>query len=191
MKKREGSVEYNSGQVGDLIRPANDVLSTDLRRYQRRLRASGAGVLYFAIWGVCRLILLAIFTEDNFVAEGVEELNADPVFAGSRTAAMVGIIIVMTIFLGIGVLLRYSVFAAARRESLGIQKNRFYIVLAVFMLLLSITSISSFFIAFLSGNTNNAPQGTSLLVETANAYTLAELIHSSFKLRKLRKQSGE
>ena len=145
--------------------------------------------MYFALWSSVKMLLLMTFVEgegESF-ASIIHQIKADEFMGRHPWMWAVYIFGIMLILVLIDLAIRFSLYKAAKKDSLGIKKGKGYILLALLLLLMSLLSIIAYILGMRNGQEEIGSGIVSTIVELANFYTIAELIRSSFKLGSLRR----
>ena len=148
-----------------------------MRRYQNLLTVSGLGVIVFGLWSVLKTILLLFFKK---------ELLAN---VPDDTLFRVILFIIIGLILLIDFLIRLYVGLSARTEGFGKKKGYAYIVFAVILALLSLTSLVMIF--FDSTITSITELVVSVIVEATSLVVVIELLVAAFTVKKLQKELEE
>ena len=176
-----------------LVKPENDLLNRDLRRYQVRLRVTAAGVLIFAFWGIIRNVLMTILRsddKDSITSQSnamLDELSKEMTSEQIYIVAIV-FVIFLVVLLTFDTILRVRIFQLARREARdpSVKRRMSYIVMAWLLILGSIYSIFNMSQQIYKGEYGAYDGIISIIVEVTSMATLGELIEAVLKLRKLR-----
>lgn len=152
-----------------------------MRRYQNLLTVSGLGVIVLALWSVLKTILYFVLNRDIF----------NQAFAGVSDNALVKAVAIGMIaaILLIDLTIRLFVGMSARAEGFGKKKGYAYIILAVLLALLSLTSLVLIF--FNSSGKSITEMIVSVIVEATSLIVVIELLVAAFTVKKLRKELGE
>lgn len=172
--------------MGFPIKPENDDLSRNIRRFEVRLRVTGTGVLLFAFWSIVKSVLIAVLRNGDDSGESIDaigELN-DTELLILFVAAMV----VFSFMLIADTLMRIAIYRMAKRESSdpNAKRRNSYLVMAGLLIMSSIIAIVS-----VAWSTLNSEYGVSdgvitIVVELSAMITLIELMRSVIILRKYR-----
>ena len=172
--------------MGFPIKPENDDLSRNIRRFEVRLRVTGTGVLLFAFWSIVKSVLVAVLRNEENSGESIEaisELNDTELLI-----LFVAVMVVFSFMLIADTLMRIAIYRMAKRESSdpNAKRRNSYLVMAGLLIMFSIIAILS-----VAWSTLNSEYGMSdglitIVVELSAMITLIELIRSVIILRKYR-----
>jgi len=154
-----------------------------LRHLENNLVVAGTGLLAFSVWSIIRtLLFLLTYRQEltNYIEQLVEE---------EGTEVPPALVIIVVIILFALVVLPYIIIGrSARTEGMGKKRKKFYIVLAIIMLipqiLIVITSISSVF---------GAEEGSLLeaiitaMIDVTTFCVLLETVITAIRVKKYRK----
>ena len=168
------------------IKPENDDLSRNIRRFEVRLRVTGTGVLLFAFWSIVKSVLVAVLRNEEDSGESIEaisELN-DTELLILFVAAMV----VFSFILIADTLMRIAIYRMAKRESgdPNAKRRNSYLVMAGLLIMSSIIAIVSVVWSTLNSEYGMSDGVITIVVELSAMITLIELIRSVIVLRKYR-----
>ena len=168
------------------IKPENDDLSRNIRRFEVRLRVTGTGVLLFAFWSIVKSVLVAVLRNEEDSGESIEaisELN-DTELLILFVAAMV----VFSFILIADTLMRIAIYRMAKRESSdpNAKRRNSYLVMAGLLIMFSIIAILSVAWSTLNSEYGMSDGVITIVVELSAMITLIELIRSVIILRKYR-----
>ena len=168
------------------IKPENDDLSRNIRRFEVRLRVTGTGVLLFAFWSIVKSVLVAVLRNEENSGESIEaisELN-DTELLILFVAAMV----VFSFILIADTLMRVAIYRMAKRESgdPNAKRRNSYLVMAGLLIMFSIIAILSVAWSTLNSEYGMSDGVITIVVELSAMITLIELIRSVIILRKYR-----
>ena len=168
-----------------LVKPANDKLNRDVRRYQIRLKVTAAGVLIFAFWGIIRNVMMTIMDADDRESN-IQEVKE--LFEGDAFVIGVAIIAAFIILFLLDTIFRVRIFMLARRESSDPSAKRTisYLIMAGILIISSIYTISNIGVDIYEGDYKLADAIVSIIIEFSSMITLIELIDAALTLRKLR-----
>ena len=172
--------------MGFPIKPENDDLSRNIRRFEVRLRVTGTGVLLFAFWSIVKSVLVAVLRNEEDSGESIEaisELN-DTELLILFVAAMV----VFSFILIADTLMRVAIYRMAKRESSdpNAKRRNSYLVMAGLLIMFSIIAILSVAWSTLNSEYGMSDGVITIVVELSAMITLIELIRSVIVLRKYR-----
>ena len=172
--------------MGFPIKPENDDLSRNIRRFEVRLRVTGTGVLLFAFWSIVKSVLVAVLRNEEDSGESIEaisELN-DTELLILFVAAMV----VFSFILIADTLMRIAIYRMAKRESSdpNAKRRNSYLVMAGLLIMFSIIAILSVAWSTLNSEYGMSDGVITIVVELSAMITLIELIRSVIILRKYR-----
>ena len=172
--------------MGFPIKPENDDLSRNIRRFEVRLRVTGTGVMLFAFWSIVKSVLIAVLRNGEDSGESIEaisELNDT-----ESLILFVAAMVVFSFMLIADTLMRIAIYRMAKRESSdpNAKRRNSYLVMASLLIMSSIIAIVS-----VAWSTLNSEYGISdgvitIVVELSAMITLIELIRSVIILRKYR-----
>ena len=172
----------------DLAKPANDPVSIGIRRYQNRLRVTGAGVMVFGLWSIIKIFIIALLSSDNTIRLAFSEIRNQGLSSAGTVAAYILFAVVMLLMFSAALSVRFIVYVSARKESLGILKHKnLYLILSVLMVIVGILSLVNIPARVKNGDYTVSDAIVSAVVEVTSIATLLELLHSALKIRKLRK----
>ena len=168
-----------------MVKPANDKLNRDVRRYQIRLKVTAAGVLIFAFWGIIRNVMMTIMDADDRESN-IQEVKE--LFEGDAFVIGVAIIAAFIILFLLDTIFRVRIFMLARRESSDPSAKRTisYLIMAGILIISSIYTISNIGVDIYEGDYKLADAIVSIIIEFSSMITLIELIDAALTLRKLR-----
>ena len=172
--------------MGFPIKPENDDLSRNIRRFEVRLRVTGTGVLLFAFWSIVKSVLVAVLRNEEDSGESIEaisELN-DTELLILFVAAMV----VFSFILIADTLMRIAIYRMAKRESSDpdAKRRNSYLVMAGLLIMSSVIAIISVAWSTLNSEYGMSDGVITIVVELSAMITLIELIRSVIILRKYR-----
>ena len=172
--------------MGFPIKPENDDLSRNIRRFEVRLRVTGTGVLLFALWSIVKSVLVAVLRNEEDSGESIEaisELN-DTELLILFVAAMV----VFSFILIADTLMRIAIYRMAKRESSDpdAKRRNSYLVMAGLLIMSSVIAIISVAWSTLNSEYGMSDGVITIVVELSAMITLIELIRSVIILRKYR-----
>ena len=172
--------------MGFPIKPENDDLSRNIRRFEVRLRVTGTGVLLFAFWSIVKSVLVAVLRNEENSGESIEaisELN-DTELLILFVAAMV----VFSFILIADTLMRIAIYRMAKRESSDpdAKRRNSYLVMAGLLIMSSVIAIISVAWSTLNSEYGMSDGVITIVVELSAMITLIELIRSVIILRKYR-----
>lgn len=172
--------------MGFPIKPENDDLSRNIRRFEVRLRVTGTGVLLFAFWSIVKSVLIAVLRNGDDSSESIDaisELN-DTELLILFVAAMV----VFSFMLIADTLMRIAIYRMAKRESSdpNAKRRNSYLVMAGLLIMSSIIAIVSVAWSTLNSEYGMSDGVITIVVELSAMITLIELMRSVIILRKYR-----
>ena len=159
-----------------------------LRKSQNNLAIAGMGVVLFGAWSIVKNMINLVRIQDEIgqVIMGMDmNLTAEQI-----DVVRIVIDVLYSLVIIIGVVLRFHVGLSAEREARGRRKSRFYVVLAVFLLIFTCINLVT---TFLWGDTEMdlLSEGAAILVDTISILTTFLLIVSACRVRKLTEQKGK
>ena len=168
------------------IKPENDDLSRNIRRFEVRLRVTGTGVLLFAFWSIVKSVLVAVLRNGDDSGESIEAISGlnDTELLILFVAAMV----VFSFILIADTLMRIAIYRMAKRESSdpNAKRRNSYLVMAGLLIMFSIIAILSVAWSTLNSEYGMSDGVITIVVELSAMITLIELIRSVIILRKYR-----
>ena len=172
--------------MGFPIKPENDDLSRNIRRFEVRLRVTGTGVLLFAFWSIVKSVLVAVLRNEEDSGESIEaisELNDTELLI-----LFVAVMVVFSFILIADTLMRVAIYRMAKRESSdpNAKRRNSYLVMAGLLIMSSIIAIVSVVWSTLNSEYGMSDGVITIVVELSAMITLIELIRSVIVLRKYR-----
>ena len=172
--------------MGFPIKPENDDLSRNIRRFEVRLRVTGTGVLLFAFWSIVKSVLVAVLRNEEDSGESIEaisELNDTELLI-----LFVAVMVVFSFILIADTLMRVAIYRMAKRESgdPNAKRRNSYLVMAGLLIMSSIIAIVSVAWSTLNSEYGMSDGVITIVVELSAMITLIELIRSVIILRKYR-----
>ena len=169
-----------------------------LRKYEHSMVVSGGGVIIFGVWSVVKAILFFIVSPAEQFQSIYSDEDAQELYdiGFSNTDASLFIFVAILIILIVDLLLRFYVGRSAILVGRRMRKKEImYIVIAIF---LGLVLFAGFFARILFAQDYIAGVKTtawstgnvSSIVDLTSLLALIELIVSSFKVRRLRKELG-
>ena len=166
----------------------NDPKEIRKRRSQNTLIVVGTGIILFGIWTAVKLLGSFFMLKKETVAalrmiggDGIAELSDTAVFYVALFVVMVIMLVILAV--------RTYVGLSAIDEGRGKKRHRFYLPVAIIMI---IGGIASFFTNFFSVNENLSygalsPDTTisGLIIELTSVIMLIEMVVSAVRIRKL------
>lgn len=172
--------------MGFPIKPENDDLSRNIRRFEVRLRVTGTGVLLFAFWSIVKSVLIAVLRNGEDSGESIEAVSEL-----DDTELLILFVIAMVVFSSILIadtLMRVAIYRMAKRESgdPNAKRRNSYLVMAGLLIMSSIIAIISVVWSTLNSEYGMSDGVITIVVELSAMITLIELIRSVIVLRKYR-----
>ena len=155
-------------------------METELRRKRIELLTLGAGVIAFGVWTVVKFILYLWVTPFD-----LSELDIDPQMKPVAVALVYAFVVLILAFLQS---LRLYVGLSARAEGRGTKRGNAYIVLAALMLVFNVIWFVYLFFDFWGGKMEHQSKLdyiTSTAVDFTSLLTLADLLYTALRVRKL------
>ena len=149
-----------------------------IRRHHNQLKITSNGIMILGVWSIFKAFMLAI--SDNTTNTAASFKNTQ----GGIWALAIGFFIVLLIDFR----LRLVIWRGARKEAYGRDTNNRYLVLTIFLIILSVLSIGTLFYALIKGTDDRRTTFASILVEVTSLAIMIELVSSGFKLRKIRSE---
>ena len=170
--------EYLINDPPSFIEARNDLLHIDERRYSKKLKTTASGTLVMGIWSILRTFLSTFDNlGDIFSTKG-----------GELAAAIFGATIVFVLFFVIGISFRYMIWRGAVREAEDGKKRYWYIVCALVLVTYGIYAVGSFIYKLIDTREIEVEGIIIFVFDLTSFILLCELLNSSFRLRKARKE---
>lgn len=163
-------------------------METKIRREEDTLFLSGLAVIIFGIWGSLK-ICITFFLESEAVLKTVDVDGLDLLLVKIITFAFVLILCLIDLFF------RLRIGIPAMKESREKGQSHYYLILAGFYLLTDAIAFLSVFIVpggdvDVAEKTDLMSRVTKFIIQASSCYVLLQLIISSIKLRRLRRDAG-
>ena len=172
--------EYLINTHDSLVKANNDGLHVDERRYASTLKLTAGGTLAMGIWSLIKAFL-EMFSEmgDDLGFEGL------PLFISAF-----GAVFVFAVFFVIAISLRYMIWKGASKEAEDGKKRNGYIVCAIVIMAYVVYAVV-YFVQKVINKDADGYEITKLIFDITSFVFLCELLHSTFELRKTRKEIAE
>lgn len=164
-------------------------MEAKIRREADTLFLSGVAVIAFGIWGAVKICITYFWAPKAWMK--VTDVDIDLLYMQIITVVIILVLCFIDIFI------RYSIGRPAMEESreIGQGKGNRYLIFAVIYVALDVVGFLSVFIApggagDVSQDIDTMDQLTNILIEASSCYALLQLIVSSLKLRRLRRDAG-
>lgn len=164
-------------------------MEAKIRREADTLFLSGLAVIVFGIWGMVKIFITYFLNPEAWVAPA--DVDQDTILVH---AVIMGALIVLSL-IEISLRLRIGLPAIAESRETGQGKRHYYLFLAVFYLIVDASSFFSIFIVpggvvDVAENIDGLDRFTNIIIQATSCYVLLQLIVSSVKLRRLRRDAG-
>ena len=164
----------------------------ELRRERSTLRSLALGIIAFGLWSVLKTVitLMMVPLETILDSETITRITD----SGLRFAVYVVMVLIALAIMSVDLIPRMYVARKARREGLGQNQGRAWIIWAVILLVFWIVLVIGE-IAGLPGRINKPDGGTldsivSLAVDLTATVILGELCFTAFRVKKLAKEES-
>ena len=157
-------------------------MEKELRRRRINLMTLGSGVIAFGVWSVLKTFLYMWVDSYTF-----EFPDISPEFLAIAKLIAYAM---MAFFMLIDLALRAYIGLSARNVGMGKKRGRAYIILAAFLLGMSLVSWVLMLVNHMSSRMENQSAMdyyVSLFVELTSGVILADLIYTAVRIRKLEK----
>ena len=150
----------------------------EIRRHHNQLKITSNGIMILGLWSIFKTFMLAISDNPSGIADTFKNTKG-----GIWVLAVAFFIVLLIDFR-----FRLIIWRGARKEAYGRDTNNRYLVLTIFLIILSIASIGSLIYTFIKGADDRMTTFASILVEVTSLAIMIELVSSGFKLRKIRSE---
>ena len=172
--------DYLINTHDSLVEARNDKLHVDERRCAGILKLTAGGTFVMGIWSLIKAFMEVLGEiGDEFHSNGL------PYFAN-----LFGVAIVFAVFFCIAILFRFIIWKSASKEAEDGKKRNGYIACAVFLMAYGVYSVV-YFIQKAKSKDVSGYDITKLIFDLTSFVILCELLHSAFKLRKVREEIAE
>lgn len=170
----------------------NDDRGRELRRLRSTLRSLALGITAFGLWSVLKTIMTILMTPlENFLGE-----DDIAVFTqlGSRNVFYILAAVMVVVFASIDLIPRLYVARKARKESLGQDQGRAWVVWA-FILLVLWVGLDIAGIVLFRNTMENTTRGkadviVSMILDLSATVILGELCVTAVRLKKMTREEG-
>lgn len=164
-------------------------MEAKIRREEDTLFLSGLAVIVFGIWGAVKIFIIYFLNPEAWVVPA--DVDQDTILVH---AVIMGVLIVL-VLIEISLRLRIGLPAIAESRETGLGKRRHYLFLAVFYLIMDASSFLSIFIVpggmvDVAENIDEMNRFRNIIIQATSCYVFLQLIVSSLKLRRLRRDAG-
>ena len=165
-------------------------MQAELRKHQNALIIIGSGVIAFGAWSMIKLFVSFSLSREELRALAIEAFGTEEIdhFASFIFYAIMAII-PLSVFL-----MRLYMGLSARAEGRGRKKGVSYLVLAVLFVVANTASILFRFATFFaSSHTGDdiVDMIASTVMDATSLITLAELLYSASRVRKLTAETAQ
>jgi len=164
----------------------------ELRRQRSTLRSLALGIIAFGLWSVLKVILLLLFTPLDAILG--EETAAYFTQSGMQNLFYVFLIVAVLLFSSADLIPRFYVARKARKESLGQDQGRAWVVWAFILFVIWIVLDVMGIVTFRS-SAENAYLGildliVSMILDVTATVILGELCFTALRTKKLAQEVG-
>ncbi len=171
----------------------NDPEQIKIRKAQNTLIVVGTGIILFSVWTAVKM-LGSLFMLRKETVSAIRMMNEEETAALSDKAVFYSTLAAVAIITLIVVALRAYVGLSAISEGRGKRRHRFYIPLAVIMIVSGTVSFFTNLMTFFSSAEQNGMGALSpdtsfsgLIIELTSMIMLTEMVASACRIRKLAK----
>ena len=172
-----------------LVKPANDTLHRNLRRYEVRLKVTAAGVLIFAFWGIIKSVMMTIMNaeENGGIAKQIADIS-NKLDSDDKLSFFILAIAVFALIFVLDTAFRVGLFMFARKESQdpSVKRKKSYFVMGAILIAGNIFSIYTVAKGTYNGDYEILDGALSILIEFTSMVIVFELLQSLVKVRKIR-----
>ncbi|SFD09000.1 hypothetical protein [Butyrivibrio sp. YAB3001] len=155
-------------------------LEISLRKYNKNIELGGQAMIIFGVWSIIKVILPLLVGQQTIA----ELLAIDTVEVEDYLT-----LIIFFAFMGLILLFHFRMGSSAIKYAKGTKNKKGFLVRAYIILIMNIVFFPFYFIGFKEGNISNTIIA-SMLVDITVIVSLFDLIISTYKVGKIRKQFG-
>ena len=159
----------------------NEEQTVRFRRYSKNVVSGGSAVILLSVWTLIKTLIIVVQNWDALLKEtGLEEISQEwvQVTVGLVLVGIYAVIVLVHVGLGI----------SAIRYGRGKKKKRWFLILAVLLLALTVFGMPSYFREY-----DTTVQDTSIaafLADATTIFVLIDLIYSSIRMKQLENQTA-
>lgn len=165
----------------------NDMDHILMRRSQNTLIVVGTGTILFSVWTVVKTLSSFVLLKDEVIAS-VRNTADDVGFILSEQQLFYIVLVIMLIFLILFLAVRIYIGMSAISEGRGLRKSKGYLILAVIVIIINITTVAiSLFSAKSQESLGALSKDTSLsslVIELTSIVMAVEMVFAAVRLRR-------
>ena len=167
----------------------NDMDHILMRRSQNTLIVVGTGTILFSVWTVVKTLSSFVLLKDEVIAS-VRNTADEVGFILSEQQLFYIVLVIMLIFLILFLAVRIYIGMSAISEGRGLRKSKGYLILAVIVIIINITTVAiSLFSAKSQESLGALSKDTSLsslVIELTSIVMAVEMVFAAVRLRRAR-----